>query len=215
MTEYFEKHLGSEYDFILEDDGVYIYKKSTNVCVVVGWINWYPEIQFRSKCIILRRIDKVENILQPILKKYNITQAHYNDFVGTIHEFLDLSKYDDFSKKINIENETGGIVKKLFELIKSRIDPIENASISSIFLKTENMPMEEMVDYINQPLALRRMIFKFLAKSSDFEEFSENYISSAEKKAKQKDSFRNFDKASRELYEVLKQMDAESTSQRI
>ena len=208
MTEYFKKHLGDEYDFILENDGVYIYKKSTNICVVVGWINWHPEIQFRSKCIILRRIDEVENILQPILKKYNIAQAHYNDFVGTIHEFIDLSKYDDFSSKINIENEfeTEGIFKKLFELIESRIDPIQNESISDVFLKAENMTIEEMVDFINQPLALRRMIFKYLTNSSDFEEFSENYISSAEKKAKQKESFRNFDKASRELYGVLKQI---------
>jgi hypothetical protein len=122
---------------------------------------------------------------------------------GTITKtFVNLPDVDYFVFDTEINNEAS------FMKVAAEIEKIINVgalpffdkynTLEKVLEESEKMPIEEMVNFIGQPLPFRRMIIKRLCDDVNYEEYANKIINNSEKK--------NLPelKALKVLYELLK-----------
>ena len=194
---------GDEFKVNLYGDACYIefFHAENPASIAVGLITYPSSIKVRETCTVFKRFDEVESILQPILDKYKINLGFWK---STIFKDFKVDQYE-------FDKEDFTAIKGVFENIKSiglsqRVEFLDlYKELNQVYEASEKMEVKEMVGFISQPLALRRMVIKKLCNDRGFEDFCSQYIESAQKKAKAKPSqFKGYDKASEELYSILK-----------
>jgi len=194
---------GNRCEVTLHGDACYIefLHEGNSACIAIGLIAYPDVIKIQEGCSVMKKFDEVESVLLPVLSKHDINigfwkSTIFKDFNIGQHEF---NKHDLRA------------VEAIFNEIKS-LSYIQGTQFLNLFKKldqvyeaSERMEVKEMVNFISQPLPLRRMVIKKLCEDNGFDDFCNKYIESAKQKARSS-QFKGYDLAAQELYNTLRLM---------
>jgi hypothetical protein len=134
---------------------------------------YFPHGAYFQGVIVSISFYSVENTLSKVLNKYQIGQR-YGD--STIHTVLNDIEGIDYSKfKIEVHNEASFqiVAEEIKKIVKYGAMPFfeRYQTLENVFKATEKMPLEQMVDFIGQPLPQRRMVIKKLCNDPNYNEY--------------------------------------------
>lgn len=204
MEDEIKNIFGEDYAIKLYNDACFIeFEHDNNTATfAIGLISYPGSIRIRD-ISLKKRFDEIESILQPVLDNHKIKLGFWQ---ATI--FRDI-KFESGEFATNDRDAVASVFNDVKSIcLASKQDFLDNyKSLHEVYNASEGMGIKEMVDFIAQPLPLRRMVVKKLCKDDNFIDFCKKYIVSAEQKAKKKPlQFKNYDKAAIELYQVLKSL---------
>ncbi|RPH25462.1 MAG: hypothetical protein EHM93_19970 [Bacteroidales bacterium] len=145
--------------------------------------------------------EEVENILALTNEKLNI-RSRYGK-TGTIQRvFTKLPdiNYSVFESEINNESAFNQVAVEVEKIIRLGALPFfeQFRTLQNVIEESEKMVLEEMANFIGQPLPQRRMIIKKLCKDPHFEEYAKMVVDFYEKEKDQDEPI------VRQLYHDLK-----------
>lgn len=128
--------------------------------------------------------EEVENILALTNEKLNI-KGRYGK-TGTIQKVFTKVpnvNYSFFESEINSDFTFNQVAVEVEKIIMFGAFPFfdQFSTLQDVFEESEKMALEEMVNFIGQPLPQRRMIIKKLCKDPRFEEYAKMVIDFYEK----------------------------------
>jgi hypothetical protein len=121
---------------------------------------------------------EIENILESFSLKHFPDKDYGN---GTIHKSfvklpnIDYSKFELEIKDQDSFDEVANEIKKIFE--KGIVPFFEKYStLKTVFEETEIMPIEELRNFIVQPLPKRRMVIKKVCNDENYQDYVDRII---------------------------------------
>lgn len=140
--------------------------------IIIGY-RGYPDSYVSYTPTVTIYFPEVENILENF-KKVHFPDKHFGN--GTIHKSfvklqnIDYSKFEIEIKDEKSFNEVALEIKKIIEIGALPFFKKFN-DLMTVFEITETMEIEEMADFIVQPLPQRRMVIKKLCNDSNYQEY--------------------------------------------
>jgi len=202
MEDAIKKIFGASYYIELYNDACILeFAHGDDVAIfAIGLMTYLGTVKIMG-ISVMKRFNEVETILQPVLGNHKIKLGFWKATIFRNVKFeSDEFNTNDSTAMNNVFNEVKAVC---LEIEKDFLDNYK--SLHEVYNASERMDIKEMVDFIAQPLPLRRMVIKKLCEDDNFNDFCENYIESAKQKAMTKPlQFKNYDKAAIELYQVLR-----------
>jgi len=217
MKEIIESIFSSKFIVIVESDGFDLIKDPSEQphAVVIRWSKYYDSIKFCGWLTVHKRFPEVENIVQPILKKFKIPSASWRDCSSTINRNYDYNQFEFIdhnllSKPIDLYDYTTlrKALEEILRLIEYSYEVFFNKynSLTDLLEESEKLSMDEIAYFLGSPSLIRKFIIRSLqCNNFDFEAEAEKIIvdfKDAEKSYPR--HFKNFDKAAIEVLEVLR-----------
>ena len=149
-------------------------KKNNSITerIVIGY-GGYPDSYKIYSPVAEIYFDQVENILENF-KKTHFPDKNFGN--GTIQKsFVRLQNidYSKFEIEIKDENSFNVVAQQIKQIIEIGALPFFKKlnDLMTVFEITETMEIEEMADFIVQPLPQRRMVIKKLCNDSNYQEY--------------------------------------------
>lgn len=140
--------------------------------IIIGY-RGYPDAYVAYTPTVTIYFPEVEKILENF-KNIHFPDKHFG--YGTIHKSfvklqnIDYSKFEIEIKDENSFNEVALEIKQIIEIGALAFFKKLN-DLMTVFEITETMKIEEMADFIVQPLPQRRMVLKKLCNDANYKEY--------------------------------------------
>jgi hypothetical protein len=186
IKKLFDKFVINDFTYKKERKGFTWTKKEPNKTsrIILPYLDSYPNCIKLQPITVEIYFDEIENIFNNLLKD-NIELNQFGKR-GSINKIFSNNKYfieNIRAKKIENENDFKLIGINLNIFINEYVLPFINKynNIIDIFLESEKMEMTDLIDFIEQPLPLRRMIIKKLSNDPNYEAYAKTMIDYFEK----------------------------------
>lgn len=228
IKETFEK----DYFVRIASDGFdLIAKPNKDFAFVIGFVSYPGAKIIRDKIAVMKRFNEVEKILVPIYKRRNLHYRSYGDYHTTIQAIIPFNQISGVSERFQEFIETRSeipislvdepaptnqedIARFVFSEIQKSINYAKLTfidkfqTIEDVYKGSKLMNDTELADFYPSPGSLRKLIINyFCEKGFNLNSVIEKQIEDDRDAEKSyPDIFRNFDKATLDLYHALKQM---------
>lgn len=208
MKSYLEEIFSDKFNIkrVTKQGGLLAYKKDSNTSIFIGWTNLGQTISIDS-IIGLRYFPKIEELIRPILKEYNIVYPSFGNIDSTYNYFIRCSKNeidkDDVIKIRQLLNEVYeniGIIEKECFSITETLSDLESYVV--------NLNEEKLSEFLCNPVLIRKYAINYLVNQDDknlssmVREYENAIISYPQ-------IFANHDKALLALHSILKKNNLE------
>ncbi len=174
LNECFTDLLAQENFKLRKSNSLIIRKSQSKVeSIFFRVLNYWPLCQ-EIKCVIFDiRFDKVEEVVNPFLAKYNFFNMEGAKMTSTIGDFISynmkIDKYEDVDNFINVNKDT--IKTKILDYFV-RYNTMEDANI---LMKEQILNNDSGLYYIERTLMQSLTLMK-LCNDSDFQDLSQTYM---------------------------------------
>lgn len=140
--------------------------------IIIGY-GGYPDSFRIYTPVVETSFHEVEFLLERVYKQSKV-QGLYNH--TTIHQSLINIvgvNYQLFETEINNDDTFNLVASEIKKMIQNGAIPFfkKYQTLNAVFEYTEKMPIEQMSNFIGQPLPFRRLIIKKLCNDSTYEEY--------------------------------------------
>jgi hypothetical protein len=141
--------------------------------IAIGYNEYFPHSADVKGISVDISFNEVEEVLRPVFKQSKV-KGLYND--TTIHQSLiDVEgvNYKLFETEINNDDTFNMVAPEIKKMMVNGAIPFfeRYQTVRAVFEDTEKMPIEQMSNFIGQPLPFRRLIIKKLCNDVGYEEY--------------------------------------------
>lgn len=205
MKEQIEEIFGEAYliDSLQKDGIVLVRKESLNPSgIYVGWTNSFESLKFDA-VVGLVRFNTVEDLLDPILKKFGISYTSYGNWASTLNSFVRVDQEVKKNDKQDLNQALRFIKEKVIEIEGSFFNPLSTLGKVSKYLSSLNE--DQLSEKVTNPVLIRKFVIDSLAGNiKDYKLHCDSIVNEyIEAEKIYPHIFKNHDKASQEVLEVL------------
>ncbi|MFL5745271.1 MAG: hypothetical protein ACJ751_11425 [Niastella sp.] len=217
-----EEFFGNEFECKIYSNGITLASKDNSKAFCFGLMSYDSSFRIRENVYAIKNFEEVESILQPLLKKYKVSQGDFEmgmygvDYKGTIKKGMPMKEIAgvDTSFIEDMTNIDGGdeaqIVRVLSEFKKVIVyleDEFINRykTLQQVYEALKSMTPKERGELLMMPSPIKRMVIDVLCvPPADLDSMFESAIADFKEAEKEHSVFKNYYKVVEGLYHYFK-----------